>query len=103
MNKKTDKRYFNETPLDNYEKELQGFLDKGVYQRGENFGEVKKMLEEAAKAFADLRQSRSITLRVNKQDLIRVKAKAKRSNIPYQTLINLLISHYVEGKSQLTL
>lgn len=70
---------------------------------GENFGEVKKMLEEAAKVYVDLRQSRSITLRVNKQDLIRVKARAKRSNIPYQTLINLLISHYVEGKSQLTI
>lgn len=103
MNKKQNKKYFNETPLDDYEKELQEFLNEGEYRSVENLKETKKMLEEAAKRHIELQESKSITLRVNKKDLIKIKAKAKRNNIPYQTLINLLINNYAEGKSQLTI
>ena len=34
---------------------------------------------------------------------MKLKAKAARNNIPYQTLIGLLINHYAEGKTKLTL
>lgn len=103
MNKKTAKRYLDETPLDDYEKELMEFLNKGEFESAPDFEENKKMLEEAAARWVDLQQSKSITLRVRKKDLIRIKAKAKRVNMPYQTLINLLINSYAEGKSRLTL
>ena len=91
------------TPLDDYEKELKEFIDKGEFISDPNFKETKKMLQEAAKRYIELEESRSITLRVKKKDLISLKAKAARNNIPYQTLIGLLINHYAEGKTKLTL
>ena len=93
----------DETPLDDYEKELKEFIDKGEFISDPNFKETKKMLQEAAKRYIELEESRSITLRVKKKDLISLKAKAARNNIPYQTLIGLLINHYAEGKTKLTL
>ncbi len=61
------------------------------------------MFEEAAKNHIELQESKSITLRVKKKDLIKFKARATRNNIPYQTLINLLINSYAEGKTKLSL
>ena len=36
-------------PLDDYEKELADFLEKGEYVSDPNFAETKAMIEEAAK------------------------------------------------------
>lgn len=91
------------TPLDNYEEQLQAFLNTGKYNSAKNFAQIKKMLEEAAKRHLELQESKSITLRVAKKDLISIKAKAKQNNIPYQTLINLLINRYAQGKSHLAI
>jgi len=98
---KNKKLKIKEIPLDDYEKELAAFLDAGNYQTIDNFKAEKLALEEAARKYLDLQKSRSITLRISKRDLILVKAKAKRKNIPYQTLINLLINHYAEGQIRL--
>ena len=103
MSKKLAKKYFDETPLDDYEKELKEFLEKGEFVSDPNFKENKKMFEEAAKNFIELEESKSITVRVKRKDLAKLKARAARNNIPYQTLINLLISQYNEGKTKLTL
>lgn len=103
MKKKLNKKYFDETPLDDYERELMEFIDKGEFVSDPNFKKNKKMFEEAAKRFLERKESKSITLRIKKKDLIRLKAKAARNNIPYQTLINLLINSYTEGKTKLTL
>ena len=59
------------------------------------------MMEEAAARWLEFQESKSITLRVKKKDLIRLQAKAARNNMPYQTLINLLINNYAEGKTRL--
>lgn len=101
MNRKFNNKQFNEIPLDDYEKELRVFLDKGKYHKADNLVEAKKMFEEAAKNYLELQETKSVTLRVKKKDLIRVKARAKRNNIPYQTLIGLLINRYAEGDSEL--
>ena len=103
MSKKLAKKYFDETPLDDYEKELKEFLEKGEFVSDPNFKENKKMFEEAAKNFIELEESKSITVRVKRQELAKLKAKAARNNIPYQTLINLLISQYNEGKTKINL
>lgn len=103
MNKKQSNKYLDEIPLDDYEKELKEFLDKGEFVSDPNFKENKKMFEEAARNFVELENSKSITLRIKKKDLMKLKAKAARNNIPYQTLINLLINSYTDGKTKLTL
>lgn len=101
MNKKQSRKFIDETPLDEYEKELQEFLNRGEYVSAPNFKETKKMFEEAAKRYIELQKTKRITLRVKNEDLIKVKAKAKRSRIPYQRLINALIHKYAEGQAKL--
>ena len=103
MNKKQNYKHLDEIPLDNYEEELAEFLERGEFVSDPNFAENKKMFEEAARRHIDLENSKSITLRIKKKDLIRLKAKAARNNIPYQTLINLLINSYNEGKTKISL
>ena len=94
---------FKNLVLDTYEQEIEAALEKGEYASDPNFVENKRMFEEAAKRHLELLESKSITLRVNKKDLIKVKAKAQRSHIAYQTLINLVINNYVEGKFKITI
>lgn len=94
---------FKNLVLDKSEQEIEDALERGEFVSDPHFKENKKMFEEAAKNYPELNSSKSITLRVKKKDLIRLKAKAARNNIPYQTLIGLLINSYNEGKTKLTL
>lgn len=94
---------FKNLVLDEYEQEIEDTIERGEFVSDPNFKETKKMFEEAARQHIELRESKSITLRVKKMDLIKLKAKAARNNIPYQTLINLLINSYNEGKTKLSL
>lgn len=89
--------------LDKYEQEIEDALDKGEFINVPNLVATKQMFQEAAKNFRQLQETKSITLRVNLEDLIKVKAKAKRSGVAYQTLINLLIRQYIKGERQVIL
>lgn len=91
---------FENLKLDRYEQEIEDALERGEYVESPNFEETKKMLEEAAKRHIELQKSKSITLRIKNEDLIKVKAKAKRSGIAYQTLIGLLIRKYVSRENE---
>src|SRR3990167_6238455 len=103
MKKKLNKKYLDETSIDEYERELKEFLDKGEFVSDPKFEENKKMFEETAKNFLELQKTKRITLRVKNEDIIKVKAKAKRVNIPYQRLLNVLIHKYAEGKTSITI
>ena len=89
--------------LDKYEQEIENALEKGEYLSAPNLRDTKEMFQEAAKNFRLLQETKSITLRVNVEDLIKVKAKAKRNGIAYQTLISLLIRQYVKGETEVNL
>lgn len=89
--------------LDKYEQEIENAIDKGEFVSATNLKETKEMFQEAAKNFKQLQETKSITLRVNLEDLIKVKAKAKRSGIAYQTLISLLIRQYIKGETEVSL
>lgn len=89
--------------LDEEEQQIEEALERGEYESDSNFEETKKMLEEAAKRYQDLHTTKPITVRVKQLDLIRLKAKAKAKNIPYQTLLGVLINEYVEGRTDLNL
>lgn len=94
---------FKNLVLDEYEQEIEDSLEKGEWVSDPSFEENKKMFEEAARRHVELEKSRSITLRIKNIDLVKLKAKAARNKIPYQTLINLLINSYTEGKTKITL
>lgn len=103
MNQTLNKKYHDEVPLDDYEKELQEFLNKGEFVRAKNYKKNNKIFEEAAKRYIELQKSKRITLRVKQKDLIRLKAKAIKKNIPYQRLIGALINQYAEGNTRITI
>ncbi len=89
--------------LDKYEQEIEDALDRGEFVSMSNLEATKQMFQEAAKNFRQLQETKSITLRVNMGDLIKVKAKAKRNGIAYQTLISLLIRQYIKGETEVIL
>jgi predicted DNA binding CopG/RHH family protein len=93
---------FKNLVLDKAEQKIEDAIERGEYIPDDSVG-IDKMLSEAAKNYTELEESKSVTVRVKKKDLLKLKAKASRNDIPYQTLINLLIRSYNEGKTKLSL
>jgi predicted DNA binding CopG/RHH family protein len=89
--------------LDEEEKELEVALENGEFEESSDFQDTKQMLQDAAKQYRQLHTSKSVTLRINQMDLIKIKAKAKRNNIPYQTLLGVLVHDFAEDKKELSL
>lgn len=75
--------------LDPEEEEILKAYDEGKLVRVNDFEKEKKMLEEAAKN--TLNKTRNINIRLTERDLHRLKSKAAREGIPYQTLAASLI------------
>lgn len=89
--------------LDEEEKLIEDALEKGEYVSDPDFKKTKIMLEEAASRYLELHNAKPVTLRINQLDLIRIKAKAKQKQIPYQTLLGVLLHDFAEGKRELDL
>lgn len=89
--------------LDEYEKELEESFERDEFKNREDFEDTKLMLQEAAQKYKELSKSRPITIRLNQLDLIKLKAKAKVNNIPYQTLLSMLVNSYVEGRHKIAI
>lgn len=87
--------------LDEEELLIEAALQKGDFEESADFESSKKMLEEAATRYKQLRTTKPITLRINQLDLIKIKAKAKRSNIPYQTLLGAVVHDFADDRKQL--
>ena len=103
MKKNNKQKQLNAIPLEKYEEELIDFLEKGEFVSDPKFKQDKKMFEEAAKRHAELQKSKSITLRIKNVDLIKIKAKASKNNIPYQSLIGLLINKYIKRETKINI
>jgi len=87
--------------LDDQEQLLESTLENGEIEDNPDFENTKKMLESAASNHKQLQTSKPITLRINQLDLIKIKAKAKRSNIPYQTLLGAIVHDFAENRKEL--
>ena len=92
MNKKNN--------LTKEERELLQSFEKGRLRRIKNFAAEKKLLEDAARA--TLNKDKRINIRISSLDLERVKKRAVREGMPYQTLISSLIHKLCSGKIQET-
>lgn len=92
---------FSDLVLDEEERSLKAAIANGDYEEAPDFDETKKMLEEAAERHRQLSTSKPITLRINQLDLIKIKAKAKRNNIPYQTLLGAVVHDFAEDRKEL--
>jgi len=93
------KRMKNKVRLSDYEKRIEKALKRGGYLRVPNLGKTKNLFAEAVKNYREMSGTKRITIRVNAEDLIKVKAKAKKNSIPYQTLLNALIRQFAEGRT----
>lgn len=91
------------TILNKYEQQIEDSLSKGEYTNTSDLEDIKELFREAAKNYRELQKTKSITLRINKEDLIKVKVKAKREGLAYQTLVRLLIRQYVKGETEVVL
>lgn len=98
MKKKND---IKKVYLDDYEKEMESRLAKGEFEEGND--DDKLIFHDATKNYIELNKSKPVTIRINQLDLVKIKAKAKDENIPYQTLLGVLIHQYAEGKSRIEL
>ncbi len=101
--KKRKSNLFDNLLLDKQEKLLEESLERGEFEDSPNFENTKRMLQEAATRYSELHTSKPVTLRINQLDLIKIKAKAKRKQIPYQTLIGALLHEYAVGEKDLSL
>ena len=74
--------------LDAEEREIEREIENYKPVKAETKKRIEKILEQS-------RKSRPISLRINEKDLVRVKEKAGKSGLPYQTMINVVIHKYV--------
>lgn len=93
----------NAIKLDREEQELEQILLRGEYKNVKDLKKSVVTFKQAVKKYRLLQKSKPITIRVNQEDLFKVKSKAKMSRIPYQTLLSALIHQFVEGKTKLEL
>jgi len=101
--RKNSKDPFADLVLDDEERRIEAALAKGGFEELPDFKNTKKMLEKAARRHRELNATRPITLRVRQIDLVKIKAKAQRNNIPYQTLLGALLHDFAESKRGLSI
>lgn len=89
--------------LDEEEMTIEAALERGEFEESPQLKTTKKELAEAARRYRQLNTSKPITLRINQLDLIKIKAKAKHNNIPYQTLLGAFVHDFAESKKELKL
>lgn len=94
---------FKNLVLDEEEQQIEDALARDEFEEDPDFENTKKMLQEAVAQYKQLHASKPVTLRVNQLDLIKIKAKAKRKQIPYQTLLGALLHNFAQGKTNISI
>jgi predicted DNA binding CopG/RHH family protein len=78
--------------MDDEEKALIALIESDAYRVGQNFLNPERLDALRQSARATMNEERTkISLRLPKSDLDRLKAKALREGMPYQTLINSIL------------
>lgn len=94
---------FSNLVLDDEEQAIEAAIERGEYEEAVDLVDTTEMLQEAARNYKQLHTSKPVTLRINQLDLIKIKAKAKQSNIPYQTLLGAVLHDFADGKRELSI
>ena len=75
--------------LDPEEEEILKAYEEGKLVRVKDLDKQKKLLENAAKA--TLNKTRNINIRLSERDVQKLKVRAVREGIPYQTLASSIL------------
>ncbi|MBW2646797.1 MAG: hypothetical protein JRE23_11575 [Deltaproteobacteria bacterium] len=86
----------NKLMLDEEELKILSDFERGEFESILNFREEKRKLEEAARN--TLKKDSRINIRVSSRDLERIRKKATKEGVPYQTLISSTLHKLVSGK-----
>jgi len=82
--------------LDNDEKKLVDAFNSGEFVKNGNLNERNTFFKEAVK---ETTKKKPVNLRLQEQDIQKIKALAFEQGIPYQTLIGSIIHQYVKSSS----
>jgi predicted DNA binding CopG/RHH family protein len=97
------KDLFDGLILDKEEQAIEKALENGEFVSDPNFKESKKVIEKAAKQYIELNKTKPITLRIKQTDLIKIKVKAEKNGLPYQTMLSALLHDFAEEKRKLVI
>ncbi|HRZ80216.1 MAG TPA: CopG family antitoxin [bacterium] len=87
------------TPEEKAEKEeLLSLLDSGVPKISDS-----RKLELQKAAQKTIARTKPVSIRLPVKELAEIQERAEEIGVPYQTLINILIKQYLQGKIQLIL
>lgn len=97
MRKKKD--VFN-VRLDPEEKQMLASLERGEWKPIPKNEEIKmrKNVQQAAANYLRRKKEERISIRVFREDLKELKARAKDEGLPYQTLVTSILHKYTTGK-----
>ncbi len=87
--------------LDKEELQILKDIEAGKYKSVNNLKKEIKRAREAAKN--TLQKTKNINIRLPERDIQKLKAKAAENNLPYQTLISMLLRQYTKGEISITL
>jgi len=74
--------------LTKYEQQIENHAEEFIPASKKTKDKLKKIIDASNK-------SRSITLRVNENELYHIRSEAKKEGVPYQTLITSIIHKYI--------
>lgn len=84
--------------LDPYEQEIEDALEKGQFKSVKNLKqELERHRKIATFTLKLLKKNKNINIRLPEGTLTKLKAKANREGLPYQTLIGSILHKYVNG------
>lgn len=89
--------------LDQEEQNIERDFAKGNYVSTKNKQKRFSLLQKSAVKYKELQKTKPITIRINKLDIIKLKARAEDIQIPYQTLLATLIRQYVDGQTKINI
>lgn len=92
------KNPFKNLKLDAYEQEIEDALGRGEIVPMPNQAKRKKELQASARyTLTLLKKNKNINIRLPEETLNKLKYKANREGLPYQTLIGSILHKYVSG------
>lgn len=89
---------YNETPLDDEERELAQEIESGAYRTlsKKEFDKEMAFAKEAAENY--MAKNKNINLRLSNGDIQKIKLKAAEAGLPYQTLVASILHQYANEK-----
>lgn len=90
----TTKKHFDPPYIDEEEKDIIESFKTGGFKLVEDLQKAKKEHEKAA---SNTLKKRPINIRLQENDIKKIKSIAKEDGIPYQTLISSIVHRYANG------